>query len=262
MRRGLNKSCRIYKTNIRHCMVSKLKIKKITTFLIALIIVLCSSACSFFQEDGEYELYNTASTAAVKSCVKIVVESKSMLSESVSIGSGVIYELNDNNYYVLTNNHVIESSGMKSLYEIYDCYGNYYEAKVVKYSYTADLAVLSFTAKKGIELQVASFSEKECKVGDVVIAIGSPAGIFNTVTVGKVTEFKKVDVKNETEDYVDFPIICHTALISGGSSGGVLLNKNFEIVGINFAGEINDDSEEFVEGYAIPLDNIYSFLEE
>lgn len=254
-------SCRIYKTNIRHCMVSKLKIKKLTAFLIALIIALCSSACSLFQNDGEYELYNEASTTAVKSCVKIVVESRNAFSESVSIGSGVIYELKGDNYYVLTNNHVIEGSIISSYY-IYDCYGNCYKAKVVKYSYTADLAVLSFTAKKGVELQVASFAEKECQVGDLVIAIGSPAGIFNTVTVGKVTEFKKVDVENETEDYVDFPVICHTALISGGSSGGVLLNKNFEIVGINFAGGIDDDSEEFVEGYAIPLDNIYSFLEE
>ena len=238
--------------------------KKLTSIIIALIISCFCVSCTLpFESDRE--LYNKASTVSVKSCVKIIAENKKVNIFSsqlmhVNVGSGVIYTQTDGLYYVITNNHVTSPVDPNYAvdYVIYDCYGNSYGAELVKSSVEDDLAMLRFKGKTDIPLNVSNFSNTPCKIDDIVIAIGSPNGMFNTVTIGSVVDIKQVEFTDESTNSIEYPVICHTAIIDNGSSGGMLLNNNLEIVGINFAGGV-DEQGVFVEGYAIPLEKVVNF---
>ena len=77
------------------------------------------------------------------------------------------------------------------------------------------------------------------------------------------TGYKKFEPKAETieKSNVTFDVIKHTAFINNGSSGGGLLNYNQELIGINFASSVNSTTEEFVTGYAIPIEKVREFLD-
>ena len=85
-------------------------------------------------------------------------------------------------------------------------------------------------------------------------------GERNMVTAGKISSRKPSPFGDE-EGKLQYPIIKHTALISGGSSGSALLNENLEIVGINLGGKENI-FHSFIAGMAMPSDRIRTFMDE
>ena len=201
----------------------------------------------------------------IKAAVRINVNHKktefgfNVSSRKVS-GSGVIFREDSKLYYAFTNYHVIESMEGYNSKEIvvYDCYGNQHYASIEAADPEYDLAILRIS--KGDEpLAVLPLASEEAKAGDVVVAIGTPDGLENTVTFGNVTKKAQLS-KNEEAGNLGFPVIWHDAPIDHGSSGGALLNGNFEIVGINYAIGTSPSDGEFLCGLAVGIDKINEFL--
>jgi serine protease DegS len=138
-----------------------------------------------------------------------------------SLGSGVIV---DGNGYVLTNNHVIDAASEINV--VLDD-GRSLPARVVGTDPETDIAVLQAAGSK---LPVASLGESEqMQVGDVVMAIGNPFGVGQTVTMGIVSATGRNDRRSLL--YEDF--IQTDAAINAGNSGGALVNANGDLIGIS-----------------------------
>ncbi|HEY8428785.1 MAG TPA: trypsin-like peptidase domain-containing protein [Sandaracinaceae bacterium] len=136
-------------------------------------------------------------------------------------GSGVIIR---GDGYILTNRHVVEGASHVTV-QLAD--GRRFTARVVGVDDATDLAVLHIRATN---LPAARFARSEdVRVGDWVIAIGSPFGLERTVTAGVVSALGRAGVgASEIEDYVQTD-----ASINPGNSGGPLVNLRGEVVGIN-----------------------------
>ena len=178
--------------------------------------------------------------------------------ENSSYGSGVIYKSDDKFYYALTNNHVISRDYLYNNQDIYieDYYCNKYAAEVVYSDITYDLAVIRFS--KNNKLSELKISEDNVSVRESVRSIGNPNSIKNVVSEGMINCYSYINLDNK-KSKVDFEVIVHSALISGGSSGGALIDSENQVVGITFAG-VFDNNGSFITGYAIPSSKIIEFL--
>jgi len=160
--------------------------------------------------------------------------------ERTSLGSGFIVSRDG---YVLTNNHVID--GAEQIFvRLND--RREFEAKLIGSDASSDLALLKVEADRLPTVQIGK-SEK-LKVGEWVIAIGSPFGFDYSVTAGIVSA-KGRSLPNE--NYV--PFIQTDVAINPGNSGGPLFNLEGEVVGIN--SQIYTRSGGFMGlSFAIPMD--------
>ncbi len=157
-----------------------------------------------------------------------------------SLGSGVIV---NSNGYILTNNHVIRGA---SEIQVVLRDGRQFPARIVGADPETDLAVLQ-TA--GSELPVATLGGSEqLRVGDVVMAIGNPFGVGQTVTMGIVSATGRNQLGIATiENFIQTD-----AAINPGNSGGALINARGEVVGINTA-IFSDTGASHGIGFAIPI---------
>lgn len=141
-----------------------------------------------------------------------------------SLGSGVIVDSAKG--YVLTNNHVIDKAD-KIMVTLHD--GRQLDAKLIGTDPEADVAVVQIPADNLVALPISN--SDELRVGDFVIAIGSPFGLSQTVTSGIVSALGRSGLG--IEGYEDF--IQTDASINPGNSGGALVNLRGEFVGMNTA---------------------------
>ncbi|TCK03161.1 DegQ family serine endoprotease [Marinobacterium mangrovicola] len=157
-----------------------------------------------------------------------------------SLGSGFI--ISDDGY-ILTNNHVVKGAE-KILVRLND--RRELEAEVVGADARSDVALLKIAAQ---DLPVVKIGKtRDLKVGEWVLAIGSPFGFDHTVTAGIVSA-KERALANES--YV--PFIQTDVAINPGNSGGPLFNLDGEVVGIN--SQIYTRSGGFMGlSFAIPID--------
>ena len=188
-----------------------------------------------------------------------------------SQGSGIIYKRITSGtiynryytYYLLTNNHVIykDTANYNTFaYTVTDKNNVEYQAEVVAYNPNYDLAVVKFTSETVYEpLALASTNSK---AGDKVIALGQPKGQKNAITFGEIlglaTPTITVDPNTEMSN-VKFEVYRHNAPINSGSSGGALINYNYEIVGLNYASS-TDANGNYVSSFAVPVLKIKEFL--
>jgi serine protease Do len=139
------------------------------------------------------------------------------------MGSGVIVRQDG---YILTNNHVVDGADTVSI-ELKD--GRTLEAKVVGTDAPTDLAVLKVDAA---DLKTLPLGDSDdVRVGDVVLAVGNPLGVGQTVTMGIVSAMGRSTGGNGDGAYEDF--IQTDAPINRGNSGGALVNTEGELIGIN-----------------------------
>lgn len=215
------------------------------------------------------EILNTVAQKTLTSTLSVCsVSYNDDHSTAYSNGSGVIILEDDLYYYCLTNNHVAlgDTGNPVQRYIVADCYGIEYKAILAYADPDYDLALLAFlkseVKKVGATLSVAKFADENAKVGDRVIAIGSPEGRIDAVTLGKVSGYDNVNIGGVSEDLsnVKFKALCHSAPTYHGSSGGALYNTDLEIVGINYAASYNEDGS-YRHGFAIPLDKVLEFLD-
>jgi len=138
-----------------------------------------------------------------------------------NLGSGVIVS---DDGYVLTNNHVIANADDIQLL-LYD--GRVAKARVVGSDDETDLAVLKVDAGNLPAIRMTD-AETRPRVGDVVLAIGNPFGIGQTVTMGIVSAIGRQLNLSSLENFIQTD-----AAINFGNSGGALVNAHGELVGIN-----------------------------
>lgn len=166
-----------------------------------------------------------------------------------SLGSGVIVEANGT---VMTNFHVIAGADDIKV-SLSD--GREYPVKVVLKDERLDLAVLKIDAKESLPTLKIADSDK-IEVGDLVLAIGNPFGVGQTVTSGIVSGLARNQVSEG-----DFGFFIQTdASINPGNSGGALMNMNGELIGLNTAIFSKGGGSNGV-GFAIPANLVKVFLE-
>jgi serine protease DegQ len=141
-----------------------------------------------------------------------------------SLGSGVIVNADDKGGYVLTNDHVVANSRDIQL-SFGD--GRVLPAKVVGTDPETDLAVLRV---EGAGLKAMTFGQSDkSQVGDVVLAIGDPFGVGQTVTMGIISALGRNRLGvNRYENFIQTD-----AAINPGNSGGALVDMNGNLLGIN-----------------------------
>lgn len=174
-----------------------------------------------------------------------------------SLGSGVIFGADG---YVLTNNHVV--TGADDIQVVLDD-GQPRRAQVVGTDVETDLAVLHIDAKNLPTIDVRDGSAVE--VGDVVLAIGNPAGVGKTVTMGIVSATGRQLKMSAFEDFIQTD-----AAINAGNSGGALVDSEGELVGINtavYATPISSETSRAPQmpegiGFAIPVATAKAVLDQ
>jgi serine protease Do len=138
------------------------------------------------------------------------------------LGSGVIVSADG---YILTNHHVIDGADKVQI-ELTD--RRTFDAKVVGSDAPSDLAVLKIDAKT---LPVMPMGNSEhVKVGDIVLAVGNPLGVGQTVTMGIISAKSRATGLGDGS-FEDF--LQTDAPINSGNSGGALVNTRGELIGIN-----------------------------
>ena len=166
-----------------------------------------------------------------------------------SLGSGVIVSTSG---YVLTNHHVVEAADE---IEVGLADGKKLLAKVVGNDPETDLAVLRVNAE---DLPAISFGSSEAlRVGDIVLAIGNPFGVGQTVTSGIISALGRTGLGiNTFENFIQTD-----AAINPGNSGGALIDANGNLIGINTAIFTRTGSSAGI-GFAIPVSTARMVLDQ
>ena len=169
------------------------------------------------------------------------------MSDATGEGSGVVYTADG---YIITNYHVISdavTNRANTKVEVFldNAESKPYDAKVVGYNISADLAVIKIDAKNLIPVDIAN--SDNLKVGQYVITIGNPGGLefMDSVTYGIVSGLDRVVSADS-----GIELIQTDAAINPGNSGGALVNAKGELVGINSSKIVSEEYEGM--GFAIP----------
>lgn len=179
--------------------------------------------------------------------------------DSQGSGSGIIVGQDDENLYIVTNNHVVAEATKVSV-EFND--ESVYSATVKGTDSDADLAVVSIPVKELStdtigNIKVATLGDSEdVKVGDQAIAIGNALGYGTSVTVGYISA-KEREVAAED---MTMKLIQTDAAINPGNSGGALVNASGAVIGINSA-KYADEAVEGM-GFAIPISTAVPLIED
>jgi serine protease Do len=156
------------------------------------------------------------------------------------LGSGFIIERDGT---ILTNNHVIENA-QKIVVRLYD--DRQFTAKVIGSDEKTDLAVIKIDVKA--DLPVAPLGDSDrLKVGEWIVAMGSPFGLQNTVTAGIVSAKSRQIGAGPYDNFIQTD-----ASINPGNSGGPLINMQGEVIGINTA-IFSRTGGNIGIGFAIPI---------
>jgi serine protease DegS len=167
-----------------------------------------------------------------------------------SLGSGVIV---DTAAHVITNHHVIAKADLIRA-QLAD--GRVADARIVGRDPDTDLAVLQLDLKKNVPVMPLGHSDR-LRVGDVVLAIGNPVGLSQTVTQGIVSATGRGQLGVATfENFIQTD-----APINVGNSGGALVNANGELIGINTAVLAKNLGVEGI-GFAIPVNLVRGVMSE
>ena len=165
------------------------------------------------------------------------------------LGSGVIISPKG---YILTNHHVVEAADE---IEVALADGKKFAAKVVGNDPETDLAVLQVDARN---LPAVTLGQAEnLRVGDVVLAIGNPLGVGQTVTMGIVSALHRTGLSiNTFENFIQTD-----ATINQGNSGGALIDTSGNLVGINTA-ILSQTGGSIGIGFAIPVSTAKQVMEQ
>ena len=166
-------------------------------------------------------------------------------------GSGVIYRADG---MIITNNHVVtdQNTGQPvSAIKVTLATGEQLDATLVGHDPSTEIAVIK--VKAGHDLPAAKFVKDLPAVGEYAIAIGSPLGYENSVTLGVVSGLgRQIEGLTGDEATALSNLIQTDAPISPGNSGGALADSNSQVIGINVAYEPPAQTGAVSIGFAIP----------
>lgn len=170
-------------------------------------------------------------------------------------GSGVVYKNENGVITIITNHHVIDGG---TEYKVRFANGQEETATLVGSDEYSDIALLRVNAAYDIE-PFALGDSSLSKVGEYVIAIGSPLGVefSNSTTFGIISgkdRVVEVDLNNDGNSDWDMLVLQTDAAINPGNSGGALVNMNGELIGINSL-KISSSNVEGM-GFSIPINEV------
>lgn len=204
----------------------------------------------------------------ISKSIKSIVTVSVITGEASGTGSGVIL---DDQGYIVTNAHVATVAGASEtgIITIQTNTGDIYDATLVAYDSTSDLAVLKVEGDMEGTEPIAFASSEDLQVGDSTIAIGSPLGLSGTVTTGVVSALDRTISVESSEvnsaarraetapTTVPLNVIQTDAAINSGNSGGALLDGNGNLIGINVAiASTGENAGSIGVGFAIPSDYV------
>ena len=177
-------------------------------------------------------------------------------------GSGIIVSSDG---YILTNNHVVNTSSSSSYYQITEATGvkvklynddKEYSAKVVGSDSQTDLAVIKIDKT---DLVAAELGDSDSvQVGEFAMAIGNPLGLQSSISCGIVSAKNRQVQDSETG--TTYNLIQTDAAINSGNSGGALVNADGKVIGINTL-KLSGTGVEGI-GFAIPINSTISVYNE
>ena len=166
-----------------------------------------------------------------------------------SQGSGFVYDRQGN---IVTNQHVVEGSGSITV-TFWD--GATFEARLVGTDTSTDLAVIKVDASASSLEPLRLADSTKARVGDAVVAVGSPFGLEGTVTTGIVSALQRQ--MTAPNNFAITNSIQTDAAINHGNSGGPLLDVRGRVLGVNTQIE-NDSGGSDGVGFAIPSNTVRS----
>lgn len=184
-------------------------------------------------------------------------------------GSGIILSSDGN---ILTNNHVVQVAGNQGSITVNFNNGNTVKATIVGTDPVTDLAVIK--AQGVSDLPAAKIGKSdELRVGQSVVAVGSPYGLSATVTSGIVSALNRaVSVQRDSTDgqqpsSTTYPAVQTDAAINPGNSGGPLVDLAGQVVGINSSirtsgASLTGSGGSIGLGFAIPIDEALPIVQQ
>ena len=194
------------------------------------------------------DIYARASKAVVE-----IAASGGLGSQTGAQGSGFVY---DEDGHIVTNQHVVAGASRISV-----SFWNGAErpATVVGTDPSTDLAVLHVDARRSLFEPLRLASSSGVRVGDQVLAFGSPFGLEGTVTSGIVSALHRQMTAPNTFTITD--TIQTDAAINHGNSGGPLLDREGRVIGVNSQIESESGGSDGV-GFAIPSNTVRSIADQ
>jgi serine protease DegQ len=171
--------------------------------------------------------------------------------QNSSLGSGVIVS---HEGYILTNHHVVEAADQ---IEVALSDGRTAKGHVVGSDPETDLAVIKISLPGGDIPAITFGHADQAQVGDIVLAVGNPFGVGQTVTMGIVSALKRNHLGlNTFENFIQTD-----AAINPGNSGGALVDVNGNLIGINSA-IYSPNGGSLGIGFAIPVSTAKKIMEQ
>lgn len=215
----------------------------------------CSNCMS-----GTMVIENGGLTQTVNKIYDSVVMIKSFKKNTLAgSGSGFVYKVDDKYGYIMTNQHVVEGA-TKANAKFTS--GEEVEVEILGGDKYIDIAVLRVPVKNVISVAKIG-SSKDLKLGETVIAIGTPIDeeYYNTVTGGHISGLnRKVTVSIDSKNDWVQDVIQIDAALNPGNSGGALVNVNGEIIGVPSLKLINDSIEGM--GFAIKIEDAMKHIDD
>jgi len=173
-------------------------------------------------------------------------------------GTGIIISSDGN---IITNNHVVEVAGTSGTITVAFNDGTNSKATIVGRDPVTDIAVIKADGKSGLTPATLGTSA-DLKVGQEVVAIGSPFGLESTVTSGIISALNRPVTSSSANSSSNtpgttFPAVQTDAAINPGNSGGPLVNLDGNVIAINSAirsGATSGEAGSIGLGFAIPID--------
>lgn len=180
-----------------------------------------------YSQDNVTAIYDSASPAVVE--IKVTQQGTGFYGQSFQEGQGSGF-LVDTQGYILTNNHVVD--GASSIQVVFKD-GNTADAKVVGTDSVDDLALISVDSSSVSAITPLQFGDSSLvKPGQMAIALGSPYGLTDSITVGVISGLNR-SLSGSTGSMTG--LLQTDAAINPGNSGGPLLDANGMVIGINTA---------------------------
>ncbi|MFZ3579666.1 S1C family serine protease [Virgibacillus sp. DJP39] len=204
------------------------------------------------SNSGINKINNTPQTLNLKSIIhkaeKNVVQIEAQNGNTNTTGSGFLYNEKGD---IITNAHVVENA---DVIQVRTSNARTYPAAIVGISKDTDVAVIR-VPQMANQTPIALEKNQKADIGDEVIALGSPHGFQNTVTLGIISGTQR-NFSVDGYDYDDVYQI--SAQITHGNSGGPLIDRvSGKVIGINSVG-----TKDGTIGFSIPLTNVINQVEE
>lgn len=196
------------------------------------------------SSQNESQLAQKVAEKSLKSVVSIDTVAVSKGRQAQSVGSGVIL---DKDGHIITNNHVVDGATSITV----NVNNKSYDAKLIGADPSSDLAVIKIDAPDLTPIEIGD--SDNLKVGQWVMAIGSPFGLEQSVSTGILSSLYRSTTMMSTDGYSIYTNMIQTdAAINPGNSGGALVDEQGKLIGINTLIESASGSSSGV-GFAIPV---------